>query len=363
MLLPLTTFTLRTLGTLFINLLTAIALALVLEFVLSLGMSNPASIPDFLLPHYRWHYASSDRNIFQVTDCAEYDPDFYYRFKPGSCAFSNREFNVMNHFNSAGLRDDETSLDSPSIVIFGDSFTAGWGVPQTDAFPQVLEGLSQRKVLNAGTSSFGTAREVKLLEKLNLDSIQTVIFQYHPNDFAENMKSIKNNFVLPISPRHHYDSVKENIADRNRYYPFKYLANISKSIILSNLRTDEDINNDTLEARVFLDILLNSRVREIAQRIVVFKIDTDDNDNGFVDAIDALLTNPKYASLNISTVRLNGVLDKEDYFILDPHINSQGQAKVASVLWDNLKAAPELVMPGRISATRTASKKRKAQSE
>lgn len=336
---------------LFINLLTAIALALVLEYILSLGMSNPASIPEPLLPHYRWHYASADRNIMQVTPCAEYDPDFYYRFKPGSCAFYNREFEVMNHFNSAGLRDDEASLDNPSIVIFGDSFTAGWGVPQADAFPQVLEGLSKRKVLNAGISSFGTAREVKLLEKLNYDSIETIIFQYHPNDFPENLQSIENNFVLPISSRHHYDSIKQNIADRNRYYPFKYLANISKSIILSNLRTDEDIHNDTLEARAFLDILINSRVGDIAERIVVFKIDTDGSEDGFADALDQLLKKAKYAELKISTVRLKGILGKDDYFILDPHINSQGQAKVASVLWDNLKIEPETMMGERFSAS------------
>jgi len=335
----------------------------VLEYVLSLGMSNPASIPGFLLPHYRWHYASADRNIFQVTECAEYDPDFYYRFKPGSCVFSNREFEVMNHFNSAGLRDDEASLARPSIVIFGDSFTAGWGVAQAEAYPQVLESLSQQKVLNAGVSSFGTAREVKMLERLAFDSIETVIFQYHPNDFEENLESIQNNFVLPISPRHHYDSIKKSIADRNRYYPFKHLANISKSIILSNLRTDKDIENDTLEARAFLDILINSRVADVAKRIVVFKMDTDDNDDGFVDAVDALLTRGKYSTLNLSTVRLEGVLGKEDYFILDPHINSRGQAKVASVLWDHLKTAPETVMHGSISASHTANQEQGKKSE
>ncbi|HEU5146194.1 MAG TPA: hypothetical protein VFT90_05750, partial [Chryseosolibacter sp.] len=132
--------------TLFINALTAIGMAVALEMLLSYTLTNPASVPDFLLPHYQWYYATSDRNIFQVTDCAEYDPDFYYRFKPGSCIFENREFSVVNHFNSAGLRDDEGSLDNPSIVVMGDSFTMGWGVSQEDAFPQVLEALSQKRV-------------------------------------------------------------------------------------------------------------------------------------------------------------------------------------------------------------------------
>lgn len=339
--------------TLFINVLTAIVMAAVLELLLFYGLTNPSSIPDLLLPHYQWYYASSDRNIFQVTDCAEYDPDFYYRFKPGSCTFENREFSVMNHFNSAGLRDDEGSLDHPSIVVLGDSFTMGWGVPQKDAFPQVLEALSQKKVLNAGISSFGTAREVKLLDKLNLGHVETVIFQYHHNDYEENLKSVENDFILPISPGDLYDSIKQNIADRNRYFPFKVLAKISKSVVESSLKPEEKRPDDALEARAFLEVLRHSNVRDLASRIVVFKIDSDDNDNGFVDAVDNLLTKPEYAGLNVRTVRLQGALNTDDYFILDPHINSRGSAKVAAVLWNDLKPQEPLIVADKVAVSNT----------
>ena len=345
--------------TLFINALTAIAMAIVLEVLVIYALSNPATIPDFLLTHFKTYYANSDRNIIQVTDCAEYDPDFYYRLKPnGTCTFYNREFSVENHFNSAGLRDDESSLDNPSIVMLGDSFTMGWGVPQTDAFPQVLEALSQKKVLNAGVSSFGTAREVKLLETLtrrrNLKHVETVIFQYHHNDFEENLQSIENNFVLPISPRHLYDSIKEYIADRNRYFPFKCLAKISKSILESNFRPEPPVPNDTLEARAFLEILRHSNIRNLASRIVVFKIDSNGNNNRFVDAVDNLMMEPEYAGLNVRTVRLNGVLTADDYFILDLHTNSQGSAKIAAVLWNDLKPEEPLMVADKITVSNTA---------
>lgn len=341
--------------TLFINVLTAVGMAIVLEFLLSLGLKNPGAIPDLLLPYYRSYYAGSDRNIFQVTECADYDPDFYYRFKPGTCSFENREFDVVNHFNSAGLRDDERSLDNPSVIVFGDSFTQGWGVPQTESFPEVLEALSQQTVLNAGVSSFGTAREVKLLNKLDIKYIRTVIFQYHPNDFEENLQSIENNFILPISPRRLYDSIKENIADRNRYYPFKYLAGISKSVILSKIGSKEKLRNDTLEARAFLDILVNSNVMYIASRIVVFKIDTGDNNNRFVDAVDHLLKEEKYSALNILTVRLDGILTEEDYFILDSHINTRGHAKLAALLWDHLRTTTPPIIADKVSVSNPGS--------
>src|SRR5690606_35502099 len=97
-----------------------------------------------------------------------------------------REFSVVNSYNTLGLRDDEASLDHPSVVVLGDSYTMGWGVAQSEAYPQQLEALYGEKVLNAGVSSFGTAREMKLLKKINLPHVNTVIIQYHPNDFEEN---------------------------------------------------------------------------------------------------------------------------------------------------------------------------------
>lgn len=332
--------------------MTAVVMAVVLEILLGYALRNPRAIPDLALPYYRSYYSSQDRNIFQVTDCAEYDPNFYYRFKTGTCSFENREFDVVNHFNSAGLRDDESSLSNPTIIMFGDSFTMGWGVPQTESFPQILEALSQERVLNAGISSFGTAREVKLLNKLGIGNANTVIFQYHANDYEENLQCINNNFQLPISSRQSYDSIKENIARRNRYFPFKYLAGISKSVILTTLSPKEEkLPNDTVQARAFLDVLMNSDVRTMTSRILVFKIDTYDNNNGFVDAIDYLLQEDPYAALKIMTVRLDGVLDKEDYFVLDSHINERGHSKLATLLWDRLKVLTPAVIAEKITVS------------
>jgi len=326
---------------LFLNLLTVLLLALFIELALGYGLRHPGLIPDFLVTYYQNFYKSQDRSILQVSRCAEYDPEFFYRFKSGKCSFENREFNVVNEFNSAGLRDDEQSLNNPSIVIFGDSFTMGWGVPQSKPYPQVLESLCREKILNAGVSSFGTAREMKLLNKLSFKSPKTIIIQYHTNDYEENLTYIKNNYYLPINSSKTYDSIKENIDDRSRYYPFKYLIGISKSIGQAMLTGKKEQPSDTLEAEAFLRVVLHSGLNKIASRVFVFKIDNGVLNNGFVDAVDYCLKDPLFANLDITTVRINNVFDKEDYFILDEHLNARGHEKLAARLNDYLKVVGE----------------------
>lgn len=318
--------------TITINVGTTLILALLLESLLAFGLRNPGFIPDFMLTVYRKLYLE-DRSIMQVTDCAEYDADLFYRFKEGDCIFANAEFEVLNEINSRGLRDDEASLSDPSVVIFGDSFTMGWGVRQENCYAQVLEKLTDRKVLNAGISSFGTAREMILLDKLGYGHINTVIIQYHPNDYEENLTSIKNNFILPIRPRESYDSLKRYIADRSRYFPFKYLKGVTKSVAVSMLR-EEPQRNDVLEAEAFLNILANSNIGRIAGHIVVFRVDGIRNDDNFADAVDRLLLDERFAKLKVTTVRVSGLMTKDDYFILDEHFNEAGHAKLAAKLRD-----------------------------
>jgi lysophospholipase L1-like esterase len=246
---------------------------------------------------------------------------------------------VINSINSEGLRDDEESLSDPSIVMFGDSFTMGWGIEQDKSFPQLLEIMTNEKVLNAGVSSFGTAREMILMKELNLKNVKTVIIQYHANDYEENETFEKNNYILPIRKQASYDSLKKNITDRSRYTPFKYTSGISRSFVRSMISSKpEPIVNDTLEAKAFLNIIQRSELDKIASHVIVFKIGSDNkNDNNFVNAVDYWLTKDQYAALNITTVRLADLMSKDDYFILDDHINEKGHEKIAARLYKFIK--------------------------
>jgi hypothetical protein len=51
-----------------------------------------------------------------------------------------------------------------------------------------------------------------------------------------------------------------------------------------------------------------------------------------VNAIDHLLTTDNYSGLKLTTVRVSDILEKDDYFILDDHINEKGHEKIAARL-------------------------------
>ena len=337
--------------TVIINVITALALALIFEALISWGLHYPHAIPGFVRPYFQHYYLSQDRKILQVTECAQYDSGLFYMLKPGDCAFSNREFEVMNHVNSAGLRDDQQSLEKPSIVSLGDSFTLGWGVAQDKTFPHVLETALNKKILNAGMSSFGTAREMILFERLGLSELDKIIIQYHPNDFEENQQYVQEGFTLKVRTPQSYDSLKEAITGRSDYYVFKHLAGVSKSFAHALMPRKSKTASDTVQALTFLKILKHARVTDHAKEVIVFKIDKyGENTVGFADAVDHLLTLPAFSGMNIRTARVGNPLGPEDYFILDDHINEKGHAILAHRLREYLDGEPAPVLVEETSA-------------
>lgn len=318
-----------------VNLLTFLILAGLLEGLVYLGLIFPRYIPRFTVPIFQSYYLSNDRQIIQVTPCARYDSSLFYLFKPGSCYFSNREFHVRNEFNKKGLRDDDESLMSPKGIVLGDSYAMGWGVNQDESFPQLLEHQAGYPILNAGVSSFGTARELILLRQLPTDSLKFIVFQYHGNDYEENLQYINHNYFLPIRKETTYDSIVNSINHRRRYYPFKHLYGTSKSVgkqIIGKAIEDKKKIPPQEEALTFLKVLQNEPLLKNLN-IIVFKIDDHDRLNDhFVNAVDSINRVSGFNKLDITTVRISDILKRDDYFILDDHINSSGHLKIAEAI-------------------------------
>ncbi len=319
-----------------VNVITFLVLTLILELLIYVALLKPAMIPDFLLDSFRSYYREKDREIIQVTDCAKYDPELFYIMAEGSCRFSNREFETAYSVNSAGLRDDEESLDAPRIIVLGDSYAMGWGVQQDESFPQILEKTSGLKVLNAGVSSYGTARELILLKRLPLDSVQSVVIQYHDNDLPENQSFLENGNSLRIRAEASYDSLKDAIATRRRYYPFKHMYGLAKAFGKTVVQKREEVPSETSEAQAFLRVLKQA---DLPHHIRLFAVKMDDYDkinNTFAQTLDSLLKLAEYSHLDLYPIKLAENLEKEDYFRLDDHINARGHAKVAAKIRDQI---------------------------
>ena len=147
-----------------------------------------------IIQQYRNFYAGYLRNIpaYQM-GLGKYDPDLFYTLRPGQKVNSNLEFSNHYQVNSQGTRDDETSLDFPEIIMLGDSHTMGWGVEQNETFSNILEKKTEKKVLNTGIVSYGTAREFLMFKKIKTDSCKTIVWQYCSNDMREN-----KSFIIPL---------------------------------------------------------------------------------------------------------------------------------------------------------------------
>ena len=77
-------------------------------------------------------------------------------------------FDVTYTANSYGARDAERSpsADSQRVIVLGDSFTEGWGVPLERRATSLLEMATGLEHLNFGMSHFGPYQELLVYERL-----------------------------------------------------------------------------------------------------------------------------------------------------------------------------------------------------
>lgn len=269
-----------------------------------------------------WRVPQSDPTL------TRYDPELTYLLRPGRWPFSNREFHTVLEVNTAGLRDDETSLRQPEIIVLGDSYAMGWGVGQHETFPELLEQAGP-KVLNAGVSSYGTARQVLLLERLDGSRLRAVVVQYHFNDYAENLAFL--NGQEPAS-RAEFRLAAEAWQDRLRYRPGDYLRAFLRPLSHADFLPPSANEEDA--ARTALDILDGS---EALADVPLYLLETDPWGAPVFNVLDemaALLAGGEYPDLEGRTtiVPLAGVLGSADFFQLDPHPNASGHMKIAAEL-------------------------------
>lgn len=317
-----------------------------LEWYLASKLNDPASASDWLYPALRKYYHDHDQQIIQYRpECAHYDSVLFYRLNPGSIQFNNREFESTLLVNSKGIRDDEESLDAPKIIVLGDSYTMGWGVQQHELYTSLLEERLGVKVLNAAISSYGTAREFRLLEELNTDSLEYLVIQYCPNDLIEN-QNFAFHQELRISSEEIYNTITEDHLSQTGYYLFKHIAHIPsylwKSKESNNAHPGKaDVDSAKLigSAEAFMYVLEQSTNLPARTKIILFSMEAQKSDDTFINSIQVVL-NKRYASSlhdRVSYMSLDQRITDEHRFVLDPHLNALGHQVIAEELARHLE--------------------------
>ncbi len=267
----------RTVAFLLFNVIFAVT---VVEIVLATVMGAPSvagAMPRSVRLLFQQVYRHFNRSIIQFEPaCTQYDPQLTYILKPGQCTFENVEFRTEVRANRLGLRDDEAALEAPDVIVLGDSFAMGWGVQQDETLSRVLARASGLKVLNAGISSYGTPRELKLLERLDTSALKFLIVQYHDSDLVENAAFREHNGTLPILTQPQYQATVDWYQARRGYRPGKYVSGLFQKV--SGLETPDpnaprmSVISSVEEAELFLNVLAHgSRTPLDNVRIIVFE--------------------------------------------------------------------------------------------
>ena len=112
-------------------------------------------------------------------------------WRAASSSYSHKTacYDVVYRTNNVGARDSERSLRSkrPRVVVLGDSFLAGWGVPEAERFSNRLEAQTGIEHLNFAMSHFGTYQEYLVYRSLarRFDHDAVIVGILPTNDLLE----------------------------------------------------------------------------------------------------------------------------------------------------------------------------------
>jgi hypothetical protein len=276
---------------------------------------------------------------------SRYDKELFYTFEPGTFTFQHIDFKNDYRINSKGARDDEQSLKNPEVIFIGDSFTTGLGVDQDETFASQVEKKLNRSTLNIGVPSYGTAREMLLLKRFNLDSCKYIVLQYCNNDDNENEAFVTNSFKLNKRGEKDYKSAQIYNELVLHYYPFRYTYSLFAKKILyliadlstRNVKTKGSPQKAPTEASAnFFSILQKIQSDYRDKKIIVFELGLFSTEDSFYKKVKKLVDDNNMK--NVELLDTSKFINCQNcYYNLDFHITSKGHAILADSLAKRIK--------------------------
>jgi hypothetical protein len=331
----------RALVFLFVNLILALgileAVLLTLLYVPPLTAATPRPVRRLVQQVYR-HF---NRMLIQFDpNCSRYHPQLTYVLKAGDCTFANLEFTTRISGNLLGLRDDDRALAGPAVIVLGDSHVMGWGVEHDETLVSVLARRTGLNVLNAGVSSYGTVREMAMLDRLDTTRLRYLIIQYADNDLPENRSFREHNGRIPITSEDDYQTIARYYANQQSYYPGKYVFRLFMKV--SRLEPPEPDQlvmgtaSPTEEAQLFLNVLAHGSHTPFDNvQVIVFEMNEQIRPaRPFIAALDVERRKPGYLPFiqRLTAVDVAPKLTTDAFYVLDDHMRPHGHQVVGEML-------------------------------
>ena len=171
-----------------------------------------------------------------------------------------------------------------SQVSFALAILIQWGGERmsNNLIPGILKQKTGFSVLNAGMSSYGTARESMLLSQLDTSQVKYIVWQYCANDAEENHAYIPNHRLSPHTPQN-LDSVMQLHAWTRRYFPGRHFFTLAKLSLSNWIESMSSPRRETpaspavdstyyQQARDFLSIVNRSAIDAAKTKIIVLEL-------------------------------------------------------------------------------------------
>ena len=322
-------------ATFFILLVNYLLLSAII-FFFSLISLQQGKVYDFFWIKYiqKELYEGGFRNIFQfnTNNCVKFDKNLMYVPINGECEFNNPEFKTTLNFDDErrlNLVNDQIDQNENVIAVLGDSIAMGWGVENSETFSFNLQKLINKKVINFGVASYGTIREIKRLKKSKFyNQIDTVIIQYHINDFGENLNLSQKKIYKKAEFEKLFSSYEKKTNS------IKFLIRIYKK----TLRLSFSHLNDILFPNKNLEIKSIDRDLDILQKIILQNFSYENK------KIIVFVTSSPWQKLEYNQ---NKKFEKFEFhlinlknkhnFIIDDHPNVLGHKFISVQLYNFLK--------------------------
>lgn len=277
----------------------------------------------------------------------ESEMDYVYRMRTGTCRFRNLEYDSSMQHDSDGFRALSPSraetpgrpAHAPRIVVLGDSHAYGHGVNDDQTLAAHLSRHLDEDVRNLALPATATRRELAALAAHG-QAAEFVLLQYCDNDYGENQASLQMSF-----PQFR-EAVRTRMREVIRSYEYTKQQSLPTRALMtiyygvSDLirtriwgLTSVDGSDETLvaEADAFAGVIETELPLLNGKTVVVFESSGwGRNRRGFQSVFRQRLA--LFPQVNWIVLDSTALLGREDYFLLDDHLNAGGHRKLAAAL-------------------------------
>lgn len=202
----------------------------------------------------------------------------------------------------------------------------GWGVNDEETFAALLEKKINKKVYNLAVSGYATKRELERLRVSSLfEKIDTIIIQYSNNDYHENLSSFNK---IEFTDENNKKFLQLMSAEMSFVERFRKGIRYSLSIPFHLIKDKKNYLDWGQHEEFFNAIIKKYDFLDKKRIIVIYSNGINQNFYNFPNTVSKKFSNVEYMDISYN---------KDDFFLIDGHLNSKGHAKIAKSLFERIQ--------------------------